>query len=222
MLSCRQLACRRNGRAAQPAVRGSISWNGGSARSHGTASAGLKIAARSASRADAGLANRNSPFSSSASLRRTPTRADHRRRTVPGVSLFGLQTGGAAWSRKRTYMGGSPPGFHEGWKVHQGVAAHRRWPIINWVWANRVSLLLLIRLFQQATRYSVGGWPVRSFLRTCASFSVSSRPRRPASSIWPRVAGRRVSAVRAADTSEPTRCGNTVAGDVSHAGTKSP
>jgi hypothetical protein len=65
---------------------------------------------------------------------------------------------------------------------------------------------LLIRLFQQATRYSVHGWPVRPFPRTCANFSVSSRPRRPANSIWPRVAGQRGSAVRDVATIEPTRC----------------
>jgi len=65
--------------------------------------------------------------------------------------------------------------------------------------------LLLIRLFQQATRYSVGGWPGRPFPRTCASFNVSSRPRKPAKRIWRPVAGRMVSSVRGVDTGEPMR-----------------
>ena len=43
--------------------------------------------------------------------------------------------------------------------------------------------LLLIRLFQHATKYSVGACRVRLFLETCANFSVSSPAKRPVSSI---------------------------------------
>jgi hypothetical protein len=46
------------------------------------------------------------------------------------------------------------------------------------------SRLLLIRLFQQTTRCSVGGWPGRPFPRTCASFNVSSRPRVEIDDTW--------------------------------------
>jgi hypothetical protein len=63
-----------------------------------------------------------------------------------------------------------------------------------------------IRLFQQATTYSVGGWPVRRFPRTCVSSSVSSRPRKLVNGIWSPVVGRRGSAVRDVATTEPTRC----------------
>ena len=45
------------------------------------------------------------------------------------------------------------------------------------------SHLLLIRLFQHATKYSVGACRVRLFLETCANFSVSSPAKRPVSSI---------------------------------------
>jgi hypothetical protein len=64
--------------------------------------------------------------------------------------------------------------------------------------------LLLIRLFQHATICSVGGCRARHFQRIWASFSVDSRPKRPASSIWQRVAGRRVSRARAVDTGART------------------
>ena len=57
-----------------------------------------------------------------------------------------------------------------------------------------------IRLFQHATICSVGACRARRFRRICESFSVNSQPKKPASSIWRRVAGRRVSPARAVDT----------------------
>ena len=66
---------------------------------------------------------------------------------------------------------------------------------------NSTSHLLLIRLFQHATKYSVGACRVRLFLETCANFSVSSPAKRPVSNIWPPVAGPMASRVGAAGTS---------------------
>ena len=77
--------------------------------------------------------------------------------------------------------------------------------------------LLLIRLFQHATICSVGACRARRFRRICATFSVNSLPKRPASGIWLRVAGRRVSDARAVDTGvrTPWRSG---AGNVPNVG----
>jgi hypothetical protein len=72
------------------------------------------------------------------------------------------------------------------------------------IFSAELAVLLLIRLFQHATICSVGGCRARHFQRIWASFSVDSRPKRPASSIWRRVAGRRVSRARAVDTGART------------------
>src|SRR5882724_8324547 len=60
---------------------------------------------------------------------------------------------------------------------------------------------MLIRLFQQATRYSVGACRGHPFLRACANFSVSSPAKRLASSIWQPVAGPMALRVSAVGTS---------------------
>ena len=79
--------------------------------------------------------------------------------------------------------------------------------------------LLLIRLFQHATICSVSACRARRFRRMCLSFSVNSRPKWPASSIWRRVAGRTVSHALAVDTGVRTRW-RSGAGRVPHAVTR--
>jgi hypothetical protein len=66
------------------------------------------------------------------------------------------------------------------------------------------SKLLLIRLLQQATRYSMRACHDRHFLRVCENFSFSSLPKRPAKIIWLPVAGLMVSPVLGAGTGQPT------------------
>jgi hypothetical protein len=49
--------------------------------------------------------------------------------------------------------------------------------------------LMLIRLFQQDTRYSVRAWRGLRFPVVCENSSGSSAAKRPVRSIWPRVVG---------------------------------
>jgi hypothetical protein len=58
------------------------------------------------------------------------------------------------------------------------------------------SILLLIRLFQQAPIGSIGECLSLIFQRRCGSFNRSLPPKRHADSIWPRVAGRMGSCVQ--------------------------
>src|SRR5215813_4257033 len=61
-------------------------------------------------------------------------------------------------------------------------------------------LLMLIRLFQQNTTYSVRMWRGLRFHIVCANSSDSSLAKRPVRSIWPSVAGLTDLSVRDAGT----------------------
>src|SRR6202158_739215 len=67
-----------------------------------------------------------------------------------------------------------------------------------------ISWLVLIWLLQQAPIGSVEGCPDRRFPRRCANFKPTSPAKRPASSIWPPVAGPLASSPPHADTGAPT------------------
>ena len=78
------------------------------------------------------------------------------------------------------------------------VSKPRRWLLRDGL--ALASLLLLIRLFQQATICSVGAWRAHRFPRICGNSSANSRPRRPVRTTWLRVAGRTGSCDFAAGT----------------------
>ena len=61
--------------------------------------------------------------------------------------------------------------------------------------------LMLIRLFQQYTTYSVRAWRGRRFPVVCENSSDSSPAKRPVSSIWPPVVGLMDLSVRGVETS---------------------
>jgi hypothetical protein len=75
---------------------------------------------------------------------------------------------------------------------------HHACPVVGFSHEERpkVRRLLLIRLFQHGTISSVGACRARPFRRICASFNASLRPKRRASTTWPRVAGPRGSDAR--------------------------
>jgi len=64
-----------------------------------------------------------------------------------------------------------------------------------------ISLLLLIRLFQQDTTYSVGAWGGQRFPVVCENSSGSSPAKRFVRSIWPPVVGLMDLSVRGVGTS---------------------
>ena len=64
-----------------------------------------------------------------------------------------------------------------------------------------ISRLMLIRLFQQDTTYSVRAWRGLRFPVVCENSSGSSPAKRPVSSIWPPVVGLMDLSVRAVGTS---------------------
>ena len=63
------------------------------------------------------------------------------------------------------------------------------------------SKLMLIRLFQQDTTYSVRAWHGLRFPVVCENFSGSSPAKRPVRSIWPPVVGLMDLSVRGVGTS---------------------
>ena len=64
-----------------------------------------------------------------------------------------------------------------------------------------VRALMLIRLFQQNTTYSVRAWHSRRFPEACVNFSGSLPTKRPVRSIWPPVVGLMDLSVRGVGTS---------------------
>ncbi len=81
---------------------------------------------------------------------------------------------------------------------------------------------MLIRLFQQTARSSVGECLVRPFLGLFASFSFSSPAKRPAKSTWPRAAGPRATSAPDARTIAVTRWWDEDAGSAPPVVTKCP
>src|SRR6266852_5602382 len=81
---------------------------------------------------------------------------------------------------------------------------------------------MLIRLFQQTARSSVGECLVRPFLGLFASFSFSSPAKRPARSTWPPAAGPRATSAPDARTIAVTRWWDEDAGSAPPVVTKCP
>jgi len=85
-----------------------------------------------------------------------------------------------------------------------------------------IRTLMLIRLFQQTARSSVGECLVRPFLGLFASFSFSSPAKRPAKSTWPRAAGPKATSAPDARTIAVTRWWDEDAGSAPPVVTRSP
>jgi hypothetical protein len=101
------------------------------------------------------------------------------------------------WSNERTGKKGYSPACEDPWSSRKGKPK-KYLPLTDEV---IFSHLMLIRLFQQDTRYGVRGCRARLFPGVCANFNSSSPAKRPARNIWLPVVGLMASRVRAAGSS---------------------
>ena len=93
------------------------------------------------------------------------------------------------------------PVLPAGYVVSASRIADRRMILVGYRLADVLTRLMLIRLFQQDTTYSVRAWRGLRFPVVCENSSGSSPAKRPVSSIWPPVVGLMDLSVRAVGTS---------------------